>query len=116
MDALSLLPATPGVGSRSSSSNALRGDEAKVRDSASQFEALLVAQMLKNARESSVQGSEAESGDQAGTSLMEMAEESMAQALTSRGGLGIASMIMKQLRLASPNVSEIPADKVQRTE
>ena len=115
MDALSRLsPAS--VGALAVSPKAPGGDEAKLRDAANQFEALLVAQMLKNARESSAEGSGAESGDQAGTSLMEMAEESMAQVLTARGGLGIASMVMKQLRPPGTNVSAHPADMIQSKE
>jgi flagellar protein FlgJ len=102
-------PAPPSVSPQSA-----REDEGKIREAANQFEALLVAQMLRNAREASA--GEAETGGETAGALMEMAEESLAQVLAARGGLGIASMIMKQWKPAAPKVSEIPADKVQRKE
>ncbi len=113
MDALSLLPGA-GLDASAASSRAPRADEAKIREAANQFEALLVAQMLKSARESSAQDSEG-SGDQAGSSLMEMGEQSIAQVLSSNGGLGLAAMIMKQLRPETKDLG-IPADKLQRRE
>lgn len=68
----------------------------RIRQAASQFEALLMAQILKSAR------SEGDSwlgtgADSTADSAMEMAMEHFAQALAAQGGLGLASMVAKGL-------------------
>ena len=66
----------------------------KLRESARQFEALLIGQMLKSARESG--GSWFGGGeDDAASTAVGMAEEHLAQTLASQGGLGLASMVMQ---------------------
>ena len=68
----------------------------KIRDAASQFEGLLISELLKAARpEGSWTGGEQ---DSAGESAMGMAEQYLAQALASSGGLGIADLISAGLR------------------
>jgi len=68
----------------------------KVKDAASQFESLLMSELLKAARpEGSWTGGEQ---DSAGESAMGMAEQYLAQALASSGGLGIADLISAGLR------------------
>jgi len=71
----------------------------KVTDAARQFEALIVGQVLKAARASS-DGGWLGSGedDQTGQLALEMAEQGFAQAVASRGGLGIAKMMSPMLR------------------
>jgi flagellar protein FlgJ len=72
----------------------------KIADSAKQFEALMIGQMLKSARESSGGGwlsSGDDQDDQSGSLVMEMAEQGFSQAMASRGGLGIAKMVTKNL-------------------
>jgi len=66
-----------------------------IRHAAEQFEALFVGQLLRSVRESSAD----DSGDDSGTNstFLELAEEQMAQALSARGGLGMATMVMKEL-------------------
>jgi flagellar protein FlgJ len=65
----------------------------KIREAAKQFEAMLIEQMMKSARESG-------SGDWAGTSedqtaepMSELAEQQFAQLLASNGGLGLAKLV-----------------------
>ena len=68
----------------------------KIADSAKQFEALMIGQMLKSARESSGGGwlgNEDDQDDQTGSLVMEMAEQGFSQAMAARGGLGIAKMV-----------------------
>ena len=74
-------------------------DPAKIRKAATDFEALLLDQMLRSARESGGGGLTAEgSGDnQANSSLIELGEQQFAQALASSGGLGIAKMVVAGL-------------------
>jgi Rod binding domain-containing protein len=68
----------------------------KISGVAKQFEALMIGQILKTARESSGGGwlsDEDSQDDQTGSLVMEMAEQSLSQALAARGGLGIAKMV-----------------------
>lgn len=65
----------------------------KLRKAATEFEALLVGQMLRSARESNDTGLDADSSE-ANSSIFEMAEQQFAQVLANNGGLGIARMVM----------------------
>jgi Rod binding domain-containing protein len=68
----------------------------KITGVAKQFEALMVGQILKTARESSGGGwltDEDDQDDQTGSLVMELAEQGFSQAIAARGGLGIAKMV-----------------------
>jgi len=75
---------------------------------ARQFEALLLTQMLKTARESSCSGDEGWMGsgaDSAASTAISMAEEQFASALAAQGGLGLAQMVTGSFAKApSPSV------------
>jgi len=74
------------------------GDErSRIKESAGQFEALLIAQMLRSAREESAGGWTGDSQDNASASMMEMSEQHIAQMLAAQGGLGLAKMIVEGL-------------------
>jgi Rod binding domain-containing protein len=76
----------------------------KTKDAAVQFEALLVGQILKAAHEED--GGWLGSGeDQTAGSAMQMADEYLARALTSHGGLGLARMITSGLDQASADAA-----------
>ncbi|MEO7144979.1 MAG: hypothetical protein ABI165_15890 [Bryobacteraceae bacterium] len=64
-----------------------------IRQAASQFEALMIGQMLQSVREAGSGDFTGTSDDQSGSSLLEMAEQQFAQALSARGGLGLAKMV-----------------------
>jgi len=72
--------------------SAPKDDPVKVRESAKQFEALLIGQMLKSMRdaEGGWLGTE---GDDASSAAMEYAQENFAQTLASSGGLGLAKLV-----------------------
>jgi flagellar protein FlgJ len=74
---------------------ATRGEPARAREAAQQFEALLLQHLLKTAREAGE--SEEESSLTGGETYLEVAEQYLAQALASRGGFGIARLILKDL-------------------
>jgi len=76
-----------------------KDDPAKIRKSAIDFEAMLLNQMLRSAREAGDGGLTAGgSGDnQANSSLVELGEQQFAQALASSGGFGIAKMVVAGL-------------------
>ncbi len=70
-------------------------DPAKLKEAAKQFEALLIAQLLKGMR-----GSEGWLGtgeDQAGESMLEIAQEHLAQVMANQGGLGLAGLLIQGL-------------------
>lgn len=72
----------------------------KIAGVAKQFEALMIGQMLKSAREASGGGwltDEDSQDDTTGSLVMEMAEQGFSQALADRGGLGIAKMVTQNV-------------------
>ena len=75
-------------------SAAKKGDDPeRVGAAAHEFEALLIGQMMRQVREASSSGE----GDQSTSSILEMAEQQLAQALTAGGGLGLAKLIVQGL-------------------
>lgn len=65
------------------------------REAATEFESLLVGQMLKSMREGKEEswlGGDSSAGNE---SIMEMAEQQVARAIAQRGGFGIARMLDK---------------------
>jgi Rod binding domain-containing protein len=78
-------------------SRATADSPAKVQDAARQFEALLLSQMLKSARQAGAGGWLGTGDDPSASSAMEIAEEQFAQALSSGGGLGLAKLIVSGL-------------------
>ena len=67
-----------------------------LKDAAGKFEALLIAQMLKSARETDSGGWSGDA-DQSSSSIMDMAEQQLAELLGSQGSLGLARMVVSQL-------------------
>ena len=70
----------------------------KIRKAATDFEALLIAQMLKSTREAGggITG-DADEQDETNSTVIELGEQQLAQALSSNGGLGIANMVIAGL-------------------
>ena len=75
----------------------------KLEKAAKEFEALVLGQMLKSARETTPGGLMGDSADQASSTLSGMAEEYFAQALAAKGGLGLARMVTQGLITAENN-------------
>lgn len=67
-----------------------------LKDAAGKFEALLIGQMLKSARSADSGGWSGEA-DQSTSSIMDMAEQHLAELLGAQGGLGLARMVVTQL-------------------
>ena len=82
-------------------------ETAKARDAAQQFEALLLAQILRSVRESGAGlGKTEESGDCA----TDFAEQQFARVLAQQGGLGLAALIAAGLerKPATPVTGSAP--------
>jgi Rod binding domain-containing protein len=73
-------------------------DPAKIADAAKQFEALMLGQILKASRDSSDGGWLGSGDDQAGELAVDMAEQQFAQAMSAKGGLGIAKLVTTGLQ------------------
>jgi Rod binding domain-containing protein len=70
----------------------------EISKAATQFESLIIGQVLKAARQSSDKGWLGTGDDQTGDMVLEMAEQGLAQGLAAQGGLGIAKMVSAKLR------------------
>lgn len=77
-------------------------ETARTVESARQFEALLIAQMMKSMREAGSGGWLGSGEDKTAESAMELAEEQFSQALAAQGGLGLANMIVQGLENQNP--------------
>ena len=73
---------------------------AKIKDAAQQFEALLLAQILRSAHEAG-SGWLGEGGDSSSDSLGDYAQEQLAVVMAKNGGLGLAKMIAQGLERKS---------------
>lgn len=71
-----------------------------IHDAAQQFEALLIGEMLKASHQES-SGWLGDSEDAAGQQATALAEEHLAKALATKGGLGLAKTIEMQLSTAN---------------
>jgi flagellar protein FlgJ len=69
----------------------------KIKKAAEQFEALLIGQMLKSAREAGSSGWLGTGEDGAGQTGVDMAEQQFASALAAKGGLGLSGFITSSL-------------------
>jgi Rod binding domain-containing protein len=74
-----------------------KDDPAAIARAASQFEALLITQLIRAAR-GDTEGWLGSGEDQAASSALELAEEQFAEALAAQGGLGLASLIVSGLQ------------------
>jgi Rod binding domain-containing protein len=77
-----------------STSSAKKDSPAKIRQAATDFEALLLAQLMKSARETSGGGADGAEDSEENSTMIELGEQQFAQALASSGGLGIAKMVI----------------------
>jgi Rod binding domain-containing protein len=76
---------------------AVKDTPENIAKAATQFEALLIGQLLKSARDSGEGGWFGTDGDEAGSTLTEMSEQQLSSAMASSGGLGLAKMIQSGL-------------------
>src|SRR5258708_40167373 len=120
MNINSLVGRTPtaGLGLADAGGGAVGDSPQKIRDAASQFEGLLIAQVLKSVHDGQSEGWRGTGEDKSAGSAMELADDYFARALAARGGLGLARMVAAGLerRAASPEVSHSSLEKGSRPE
>jgi Rod binding domain-containing protein len=85
----------------------------KISGVAKQFEALMIEQILKSARDTSGGGwlGTDDQDDQTGSLVMELAEQGLSQAMAARGGLGIAKMVTANLERGQSDIASGQAKK-----
>lgn len=82
--------------------NAAPGSKhAKIATAASQFEALLIGEMLKSVREASDDGWLGGGSDSSAESAFGIAESQLAQTISQHGGLGLAKTIQHALETSN---------------
>ena len=86
-------------------SPAKQDDPGKILEAARQFEALLITQILRSARESG-EGWLGSGGDSSGDCASGFAEEQFATAMARGGGLGLANIIAAGLEKAQAETLE----------
>lgn len=74
-----------------------KADPQKLADAARQFEALMIGQILKTARESGSEGWMGSGEESSAGTAIDMAQEFFGQAIANAGGLGIAKIVTANL-------------------
>jgi Rod binding domain-containing protein len=72
--------------------------EPRLREAAKDFEALLIGQILRSFRSEIEEGCLTAGGSSAGATMLEFAEQHLAQVLSRQGGLGLHEIIVQGLR------------------
>ncbi len=75
--------------------------QTKVEGAAKQFEALMIAQMLRTARE------DTEDGNSSSSTMLDVADQQFSQVLANNGGLGLAKLVVKGITNANQQHSAI---------
>ncbi len=90
----SILPSAPGLNTDGFNKNSPE----RIKDAASQFEALLMGQIMKAAHQNDGDGWGGEESDQASATAMDFANDYFARAMAAKGGLGLTNMIASGLQ------------------
>jgi Rod binding domain-containing protein len=87
----------------------------KIKDAASQFEGLMIGQILKAAHGDSDEGAFGGDADPASASAMDFANEYFARAMAAKGGLGLSNMIVAGLQKQATAASDASATQAPAT-
>jgi flagellar protein FlgJ len=100
-----------GLASQSSSDAPAHAKNPQLERSAHEFEASLMAELLKPLQEGDgLTGEESDSGAGSEGALSGFASESLARAISERGGFGIANRILHQFESAKTNAQKEPTN------
>ena len=99
---MSVLPiSSPGLNFTGIANSHKADSPEKIKDAASQFEGLMIGQILKAAHGDSDEGAFGGDADPASASAMDFANEYFARAMAAQGGLGLSKMIVDGLQKQS---------------
>ncbi len=79
------------------------------KEAATQFEGLLIAEMLRSAHEASPGGLDGDDEDSQSSTLFDLAAEQFAQTMAKQGGFGIARVVTSSLAPKNENAQKGPA-------
>lgn len=100
-----------GLASQGTPAASAQAKNPKLERSAHEFEASLMAELLKPLRESDgLTGEDGGSGAGSEGALSGFASESLARAISERGGFGIANRLLHQLESTSAGAQKEPKD------
>lgn len=95
LSAVSASAAAPAASESTAATAAAAPENRRLKQAATDFEGLLVAQLLRHARQAGDGGWMGTGEDKSSESMMEMAEESLARMMASQGCLGLASLMQQ---------------------
>ena len=90
-------------------SNSADAKHTKIANAATQFEALLIGEMLKSVREASDEGWMGGGSDSSAESAFGIAENQLAQTISQQGGFGLSKTIQRSLENPRQVASLLPA-------
>ena len=94
-----------------------KSNDKKIADAASQFEALMIGQILKGAHGSESEGwLGAGDDDESSSTAIQVAEEYLGQAIAKSGGLGIARMVVHGITKPANSVQTTPNSNTTHTD
>jgi Rod binding domain-containing protein len=107
------IPSLPGAGLTitGAASPVKKDSPERIKDAASQFEALMIGQILKAAHGDSDEGAFGGDADPASASAMDFANEYFARAMAAKGGLGLTNMIAAGLSKQAATAPDTSAPK-----
>lgn len=88
-------------------SKAKKDSPEDIAKAASQFEALLIGQLLKSARSGDGEGWLGTDEGDAGSTMTDMSEQVLSTALASKGGLGLAKLVEQGMRKTSAEAHQV---------
>lgn len=94
------IEAIPSAGSVAMSTAASPATPKTAEQAAQQFESMLIAQMLRSAREAGGAGDE--EGDSEKSTMLDLSEQQFAQMLAQKGGLNLSHLIIQGLGRRTP--------------
>ena len=110
MDILSAVSAAPAASESAAATSAASAPEnRRLKQAATDFEGLLVAQLLRHARQAGDGGWMGTGEDKSSESMMEMAEESLARMMASQGCLGLASLMQQGVAQQEARTATTPS-------
>ncbi len=99
------IPAATSQAAEPSTAPSARNSPENIQKAASQFEALMIGQMLQAMRADGKTGWMGGGDDASGSTMIEFAEQEFAKVMAASGGFGLAKMVTDSLRKSSPPAS-----------
>ena len=110
IDTSILQPSSAESAKPSGAERAGKNDSSELEKAGKEFEALMIAQLLKSVRETGDGGWLGSGGGDSNNSILQLAETQLAQAMAERSAFGIAALVMSQQGLEGRPASGGPPE------